>query len=126
LLLASHLFRTTGQVLGVSLSGAVLQAVLIRSLREKITGPDAEQIIESIRHSTSFISTLDPLRRQAAVDAYALSIRIVFICQAALNFITFLTCLPIQENPLPGSHAEQEEQYRRMREERQHETDLDS
>lgn len=40
----TYLFRTTGQVLGVSLSGAVLQAVLIRSLREKITGPDAEQV----------------------------------------------------------------------------------
>ncbi|TDL29278.1 vacuolar amino acid permease [Rickenella mellea] len=113
----TYLFRTTGQVLGVSLSGAILQAALVHSLRTRITGPGSEETIERIRHSISVIPTLDPQLRSAAVAAYSNSIRIVFICQAALNFITFLTCLPIQENPLPGSHEEQEEQYRRMREE---------
>lgn len=45
----TYLFRTTGQVIGVSLSGAVLQAVLLNTLRSKITGPGAEEIIESVR-----------------------------------------------------------------------------
>lgn len=40
----TYLFRTTGQVLGVSLSGALLQAVLTSKLRERITGPDAYQV----------------------------------------------------------------------------------
>ncbi|CEL57819.1 Multidrug resistance protein fnx1 OS=Schizosaccharomyces pombe (strain 972 / ATCC 24843) GN=fnx1 PE=2 SV=2 [Rhizoctonia solani AG-1 IB] len=39
----SYLFRTTGQVLGVSLSGALVQAVLVSSLRKGIQGPDAEK-----------------------------------------------------------------------------------
>lgn len=47
--LVTYLFRTTGQVIGVSLSGAVLQAVLLKNLRQRITGPGSEQIIEAVR-----------------------------------------------------------------------------
>ncbi|KAJ3520520.1 hypothetical protein NM688_g9151 [Phlebia brevispora] len=109
----TYLFRTTGQVLGVSLSGALLQAVLTAKLRERITVPDAHQIIESIRHSTNVIPNLDPPLRRAAVQSYADALRVVFICQAAMNFLCFLCCVPIQENPLPGTHEEQEAQYRK-------------
>ncbi|KAG9034702.1 hypothetical protein FRB95_012887 [Tulasnella sp. JGI-2019a] len=42
-------FRTTGQVLGVSLSGTLLQSQLVKHLRERITGAEAERIIETIR-----------------------------------------------------------------------------
>ena len=41
--IVTYLFRTTGQVLGVSLSGTVLQAVLLRKLRERIHGPAASE-----------------------------------------------------------------------------------
>ncbi|ELU41783.1 MFS_1 domain-containing protein [Rhizoctonia solani AG-1 IA] len=40
----SYRKRTTGQVLGVSLSGALVQAVLVSSLRKGIQGPDAEKV----------------------------------------------------------------------------------
>ena len=40
----TFLFRTTGQVLGVSLSGALLQAVLTKRLQERITGPGAFEV----------------------------------------------------------------------------------
>ena len=46
----TYLFRTTGQVIGVSLSGAVLQAVLLKALKARITGPNAAELIESIRY----------------------------------------------------------------------------
>ena len=119
--LVTYLFRTTGQVIGVSIGGAVLQSVLLRSLREKITGPGAEEIIEAVRydypntslneantdihkkrHSTSVISTLDPETQKYATAAYSKALHVVFICQAAINFCAFLSCLPIQENPLPS------------------------
>ncbi|TFY72498.1 hypothetical protein EVG20_g528 [Dentipellis fragilis] len=109
----TYLFRTTGQVLGVSLSGAVLQAVLLSKLRQRIQGPDAEQIISSIRHSTDVIAGLEPTLKKAAVDSYADALRVIFICQVAMNVLTFLCCLPIQENPLPGTREEQEAQFRR-------------
>ena len=35
------------------------------------------------------------------MDSYADALRVVFVCQAAVNFFCFLCCLPIQENPLP-------------------------
>ncbi|KAH8106216.1 vacuolar amino acid permease [Cristinia sonorae] len=111
----TYLFRTTGQVLGVSLSGALLQSILTAKLRERIQGPDALEIIESIRHSTSIIPELSAPLRRAAVESYADALRVVFICQAACNFICFLCCLPIQENPLPGTHEEQEARYRTQR-----------
>ncbi|KDQ64740.1 hypothetical protein JAAARDRAFT_202035 [Jaapia argillacea MUCL 33604] len=108
----TYLFRTTGQVMGVSLSGAILQAVLTEKLRQRIQGPGAAQLIENIRHSTNIIPTLDPPLKQAAVDSYADALRVVFICQLAMNVITFTSCIPIQENPLPGTHEEQERHYR--------------
>ena len=50
--IVTYLFRTTGQVLGVSLSGAILQAVLLEKLRQRIHGPDAVEVSDqfSIYH----------------------------------------------------------------------------
>ena len=40
----SYVFRTLGQVLGVALSGAVLQAILQKELSARITGKGAEKV----------------------------------------------------------------------------------
>jgi len=108
----TYLFRTTGQVLGVSLSGAILQAVLLQKLRQRIHGPDAAEIIYAIRHTAQIIPTLEPHVRKAAVDAYGDALRVVFICQAAINVLGFVACLPIQESPLPATREEQEQHHR--------------
>ncbi|KAF8974403.1 vacuolar amino acid permease [Flammula alnicola] len=108
----TYLFRTTGQVLGVSLSGTILQAVLLQKLRERIQGPGSAQIIYAIQHTAQIIPTLEPHLQKAAVASYADALRVVFICQAAITFLGFLACVPIQESPLPGTRAEQEEHYR--------------
>jgi len=111
----TYLFRTTGQVMGVAFTGAILQSFLLKNLRERITGPVAEEIIRTIRHSTTIIPSLDPETRKAAVESYALSLKAVFIFQAVVAGLTFLAALPIEENPLPGSQVEQEEQDERRR-----------
>jgi len=116
----TYLFRTTGQVLGVSLSGAVLQAVLLQKLRERIQGPGATEIIYTIRHSAQIIPTLEPHLRRAAVDSYADALRVVFICQTAINFLGFLACIPIQENPLPATREEQTRDQENGQGEEQH------
>lgn len=46
-MLVSYLFRTTGQVLGVSLSGALTQAILSKELGERITGEGAEEVCQA-------------------------------------------------------------------------------
>lgn len=40
----TYLFRTTGQVLGVSISGAIFQAVLLQKLRLRIQGPGSAEV----------------------------------------------------------------------------------
>jgi len=45
------MFRSIGQVLGVALSAALLQAILIRDLKESIVGPEAEKVICHLPHS---------------------------------------------------------------------------
>ncbi|OAX42903.1 vacuolar amino acid permease [Rhizopogon vinicolor AM-OR11-026] len=116
----TYLFRTTGQVLGVSLSGAVLQTVLLRTLRQRITGPGNQHSYPYAishdfplpRHSISSISDLAPALRKAAVESYADALRVVFICQIAINILVLIACVPIEEHPLPGTQQEQEEHYR--------------
>lgn len=55
----AYTFRSAGQVLGVSLSGALLQSLLVKHLRERITGLGAAEIIQSIR--LAFSSDSPPL-----------------------------------------------------------------
>ena len=117
------LFRTTGQALGVSLSGAILQAVLATQLRKRITGPEASevwlslrcqpparpadprapsaQIIERIKHSTKIIPELPTPLREVAINSYADGFTVVFICQVVWSVLAFVCCLPIEERPLP-------------------------
>jgi len=45
LVIVMYLFRTTGQVLGVSLSGALFQGVLVGELRERMPGPDPQKVL---------------------------------------------------------------------------------
>jgi len=104
----TYLFRTTGQVLGVSLSGALLQAVLNVKLQQRIHGVDAEKTIYMIRHNVQAIPDLPPPLRRAAVDSYADALRVVFICQVAINILAFIACIPIQENPLSSAPPNQE------------------
>jgi len=108
----TYLFRTTGQVLGVSLSGAILQAVLLQKLRERIQGPGSSELIDAIRRTTEIIPHLEPSIQRVAVQSYADALRVVFICQIAINVLGFIACLPIQENVLPGTPEEQAEHYR--------------
>ncbi|KAH9179954.1 MFS general substrate transporter [Lactarius sanguifluus] len=99
----TYLFRTTGQVLGVSLSGTLLQSILLSKLRQRIHGPDAEEVISfpSRVHSTDVVKSLDPVLRKLAIESYADALRVVFICQLVLNVLALLSCTAIQENPLP-------------------------
>lgn len=109
----SYLFRTTGQVLGVSLSGALLQGVLLSKLKERITGPNASEIIDSIRHSASHIPSLEPSVRKAAIASYSDALRVVFICQTAISVLAFIFSLPIQTStfsqPRPPTQPASEE-----------------
>lgn len=97
----TYLFRTTGQVLGVSASAVVLQAVLVAKLRARITDSNSAEIINSIRHSTEIIPTLKPYLRDAAVRSYADALRVVFIGQSVISFLCLIACTFFEEHALP-------------------------
>ncbi|KAJ6477113.1 hypothetical protein C8R47DRAFT_1140742, partial [Mycena vitilis] len=75
------LSRMLGQVLGVSLSAAFTQALLGRSLRERITGPDAAEIIAKILASTEYIHTLPPHLQREAAASWMNALHAVFCIQ---------------------------------------------
>ncbi|KAJ7176127.1 MFS general substrate transporter [Mycena crocata] len=99
----SYLFRTTGQVLGVSLSATLTQALLARNLRARITGEGADEIITRILASTAYIHTLPEELQEKAMTSWALALRTVFYCQIVLAVLHFLSLLPIEEHELPDT-----------------------
>ncbi|KAJ7494375.1 MFS general substrate transporter [Mycena galericulata] len=99
----SYLFRTTGQVLGVSLSAALTQTLLARNLRARITGKGSDGIIAKILDSTAYIHTLPPQLQEKATTSWALALRTVFYCQIVLSLVVFLSALPIEEYSLPDT-----------------------
>ncbi|KAJ6567073.1 MFS general substrate transporter [Mycena capillaripes] len=101
----SYLFRTTGQVLGVSLSATLTQALLARNLRARITGDGADVIIAKILASTAYIHTLPADQRAQATTSWLLALRTVFYCQIVLAVCLFLSVLPIEEYALPDTVA---------------------
>ncbi|WVR05157.1 hypothetical protein IAU60_002169 [Kwoniella sp. DSM 27419] len=104
----TYLFRTVGQVLGVAISAAIVQSVVQRDLTRSITGPDAERIIYTIRHSTSSIKHLDPSHRCAAERAYDHALHVVFMFNVVLFVLTVFALALIKEEPMenrPGQGA---------------------
>ncbi|KAJ7647857.1 MFS general substrate transporter [Roridomyces roridus] len=101
----SYLFRTTGQVLGVSLSAALTQTLLARNLRARFTGPGASELISQILHSTAYIHKLPPDQQELATTSWALALRVVYRCQIVLAVCLFLSSLPIEEYSLPDTIA---------------------
>lgn len=91
------MFRTTGQVLGVSLSGALTQAVLQRELENRITGPGSQDIISKIRQSSSSIRDLPPVLQAAATASYQKALHAVFVCAIILATVGVLSSMGIRE-----------------------------
>lgn len=94
----SYLFRTTGQVIGVSTSGAVLQAVLKRELRKRI---DDEDLIAKIRHQSSVVATLPKHDRLAAIASYDVALRSVFVLTLCTAVATSAACFFMEDRRLP-------------------------
>jgi len=108
----------TGQVLGVGIAGAILQAVLSEQLKRRITGDGAlqvrysswihlrfdtdrislfYQIIESIRQSSSSIRDLEEPFKSAAIASYDQAIHAVFIFCAAFALLTVISGACVRE-----------------------------
>ncbi|KAJ7917327.1 MFS general substrate transporter [Mycena leptocephala] len=101
----SYLFRTTGEVLGVSLSAALTQTLLVRELRMRIVSDGADEIIAKILASTEYIHTLPTMLQEKAAASWMCALHTVFQCQMAVAICVFFSVLPIEELPLPDTVA---------------------
>ncbi|KAF8129548.1 major facilitator superfamily domain-containing protein [Boletus edulis] len=93
----SQLFRGLGQISSVAIATAVFQSRLDVELRERIHIPDAERIISEIRHSLSLVRSLPPDLQRATRDAYASSLRTVFVVATFSLLVSYVLRLPIPE-----------------------------
>ncbi|KAF8834483.1 vacuolar amino acid permease [Paxillus ammoniavirescens] len=98
-----QVFRGLGQVGGVAISSAVFQYKLDAELNRRIVGPDAEEIIRLIRHSSLVVPDLPPELQRAAKDAYATSLHAVFMLAACSTLIAYGARIPIPETMLEGT-----------------------
>ncbi|ORX37438.1 transporter [Kockovaella imperatae] len=93
----SYVARMTGQVVGVSMSGAVIQTVLARDLPRRITGPGSIEIISSIRKSSAAIKELSTDLQFAARMSYQKATHTVFVIQVVMCVLYTLAGLGIEE-----------------------------
>lgn len=96
----SYLFRTTGQVVGVSTSGALLQAVLKRQLQSRI---DDANLVSTIRHQSSIIITLPPDLQKAAIASYEIALRYTFLLSMTAAIATSIACFCMENRKLPDA-----------------------
>ncbi|KAL7424041.1 hypothetical protein Q5752_001626 [Cryptotrichosporon argae] len=99
----TYTFRTTGQVLGVALSSALLQSVVASNLAlarpNGVSIPPA--VVRTIRRDTSAIRALDPAFRDAAVGAYAHGLHVVAWANFALALATLAVLCVAKNEGMP-------------------------
>lgn len=111
----SYLFRSTGQVIGVSLSSAIVQSILASDLPKRITGPGSAEIIAKIREDTESVKTLGPVEQAEAVAVFSKALRVVFDVNVGLAVLGLIGLWAIREEVMPegnkqGRGADDEEQ----------------
>ncbi|KAG6909883.1 hypothetical protein DXG01_014692 [Tephrocybe rancida] len=99
-MLIALLLHLPGQVGGVAVSAAIFQSKLDTELRRRITGPDANEMIIKIRHSSQLVATLPEDLQIIVRDSYEISLRGVFIFSAASTLLAFLVRAPIPDRNL--------------------------
>ncbi|THU95252.1 MFS general substrate transporter [Dendrothele bispora CBS 962.96] len=91
----SYLFRSLGSTISLSMGNAIVQSVLIQTLRNKVVVLGEEQnvmdLVRLITSSLSTLSTLDPATQDVIRESYEVALRVEFVVVCALAFCA-LTC----------------------------------
>lgn len=94
----SYLFRSSGGVIGISATSAIFQGVVKKILTEKITGPDAAEIIDIARKSMTEIRSLLPPDALAIVlDTYQIAVRYSFYFCIVISVFGVISTFFIQQ-----------------------------
>ena len=87
----SYLFRSLGSAIGLSISSTVVQQSLRTQLREKLSGDQADEIVERVRQSLEYIIELDPATRELVRLCYqkatnaAFGLAVVLVCGSLVS-----------------------------------------
>ncbi|ORX55062.1 MFS general substrate transporter [Hesseltinella vesiculosa] len=93
----SYLFRSTGGVIGISITSAIFQGLIKAMLLERITGPDAAQYIEIARKSMNDIRELLPKDvLEIVLETYQVALRYAFLCCVLASLLSLLSTFFIQ------------------------------
>lgn len=95
----SYLMRAVGSVLGISLSGAILQNRIQHNLEQLGVSP---MLIANLREDVSSIKLLDPEVKKLALDGMQSAFRSVFIAIAGAGLCAFIALWWIPEHDIPG------------------------
>ncbi|EIW72535.1 hypothetical protein TREMEDRAFT_26050 [Tremella mesenterica DSM 1558] len=106
----SYVFRTTGQVLGVALSGALTQSILTKELNSRITGPDASELIKHIRQSSQSVRDLPPNLQIIAQQSYASGLHAVFVTTIVTSVLAVIVALGMREVKMDGLPKNQDQE----------------
>ncbi|THU86826.1 MFS general substrate transporter [Dendrothele bispora CBS 962.96] len=91
----SYLFRSLGSTISLSMGNAIVQSVLIQTLRNKVAVLGEEQnvmdLVRLITSSLSTLSTLDSATQDVIRESYEVALRVEFVVVCALAFCA-LTC----------------------------------
>ncbi|WFD24358.1 hypothetical protein MEQU1_003057 [Malassezia equina] len=93
----SYLFRSSGQVFGVVLSGGILQYNLQRELQDRILGPGSDDLISQLRHDSMLIPQLPWELQNEARVAYANALHRVFVFVNIFYCISLLFFLLVED-----------------------------
>ncbi|KAI9263380.1 major facilitator superfamily domain-containing protein [Phascolomyces articulosus] len=97
----SYLFRSAGGVIGVSATAAIFQGTVKRILSEKITGPDAAEIIDTARKSMTDIRRLLPDDAlKVVLGSYEIALKRAFSFCVLVSILGLISCFFIQQNRL--------------------------
>ncbi|KAF8179661.1 vacuolar amino acid permease [Pholiota molesta] len=104
----AQLLRGLGQVGGLAAAAAVFQSRLDTELHARFPR-EAEELIKRIQHSARLVAVLPPDAQRIARDAYAASLKSVFMLAAGASLLAYLARIPVSLStgrsvgPLPCS-----------------------
>lgn len=93
--------RSLGSTLGVSLGGSIQVGVLVRALRARFSDVrGGDKIIDAVVHSKAAIAGLPRRYARMALDAYAESLRAVWIVSGVVAVGTLVAALGVRQNEI--------------------------
>ncbi|KAF8629380.1 hypothetical protein AX17_005676 [Amanita inopinata Kibby_2008] len=96
----SYLFRSLGFVVGLSIGSTLVQDTLRSSLRHKLSGNDAEEIIKRVRESLDYVKQLDPYTKALVISSYEDAVHVTLLFSVALAACAAVASIFIKEKEL--------------------------